>query len=59
MAKAVNFKLSVTVLSCLFDITDKKRKIANTFQNKSYENKLSKVVKPIERQVINALKDIK
>ena len=36
--------------------SDKKRKIANSFRNTSYENKLSKVVKLTEIWIMNALK---
>ena len=39
----VNFKLSLIVLSCFSDMADKKRKITNSFQNVSYESKLSKI----------------
>ena len=35
---------------------DKKRKIENSFRNTNYENKLSKIVKLIERQTMDVLK---
>ena len=46
--ESLNFKLPLIVLSCFLDMIDKKRKKANSFRNTSYENKFSKVVKPIE-----------
>ena len=52
----VNFKLSLIVLSCLPDLTDKKRRIENSFRTTSYKNKLSKIVKLIERWVMDTLK---
>ena len=40
-------------------MADKKRKIADSFRNSSYENKLSKVVKLIAEWVINDIfKDV-
>ena len=44
------------VLSCLSDMAHKKRKIANSFRNISYENKLPKVVKLNKRWVMDASK---
>lgn len=49
---AVTFKLSLTVLSCLSDMTYKKRNIANPFPMKTIKKcKLSKVVRFIETWV--------
>ena len=50
-----NFKLSLVVLSFFCGMTDKMRKIANSSRNTSYENKLSKVKKSMERWVNDAL----
>ena len=47
--KPVNSKDLLILLSCFSDMADKKRKIANPFQNASYDNKFSKVVKSIGR----------
>ena len=47
-------KHSMIVLSCLSGMADKN--IANSFLNTSYKNKLSKLIKSIERWVIDVLK---
>ena len=44
------------MLSSLSDMADKNWKKENFFQNASYENKLSKLVKWIERWVVDAWK---
>ena len=41
--ESVKIEPSLTVLSCFSDMSDKNRKIANSFWNTSYENKLSKI----------------
>ena len=53
---ACNFKLSLNALSCFPDLADKRKKIGNCFRNTSYQKRLSKVVKSIERWVMDALK---
>ena len=40
---------------CFSEMADKKRKILKSSRNKSYENKFSKVVKSIERWVMDTL----
>ena len=47
------FKGSMIVLSCFSDIADKKKKIAYSFRNTSYINKLSEVVKLTEGSVMD------
>ena len=44
IGEPVKLKLSLIVLSFFSGMVDKKRKIANSFRNTSYKNKLSKVV---------------
>ena len=44
------------VLSCFSDMADEERKIVNSFGNSSYGKKLSKVVKLIDRWVVDVLK---
>ena len=51
-----NLKLSLIVLAFLSGIEDRKKKIAIFFRNTSYENQFYKVVKSIERCVVDALK---
>lgn len=46
------------MLLCFSDVADKKRKIADSFRNSSYESKLSKVVKLIAAWVIDVFKDV-
>ena len=53
---ACNFKLSLNALSCFPELADKRKKIGNCFRNTSYQKRLSKVVKSIERWVMDALK---
>ena len=55
-ALPVNFILSLTMLSCLSDVANKTRAKAYIFRNANYKNKFPKVVKSIERWVMNALK---
>ena len=43
------------MLSCFYEMVDKKRKISNSFRNMSYENKLLKLVKLIDRLVMNVI----
>ena len=51
----VNFKLSLIVISSFSEMA-KNIKIANSFRNTGYKNKLSEVVKLIERLVMDVLK---
>ena len=44
------------VLSCFSDMADRKRKIANSFQNASHENKFSKVVKSVQIWMMDGVK---
>ena len=50
--EAVDFKLSLIVLFCLFDMTEKE--FRNFFSK--YKNKLSKVINRSKRKVIDARK---
>ena len=52
----MNFKLSLTVLSCLSNMADNKRIIATSVRNTSCKKKLSNLLRSIERWIINALK---
>ena len=56
---ACKLKISLIVLCRFSDIADKKRKIANSFWTTNSENMFSKVAKPIEMWVIDALKRLK
>ena len=55
----VNFKLSLAVISGFSDMTYEKRKILNSFRNTRYGNKLSCIVKSVDRWVMETLKSEK
>ena len=48
----VIFKFSLIVVSCFSDIADEKRKTANNFWNKNYENKISKIYRDVANDIV-------